>query len=83
MQHNVKPSKLAYAVTPPQTSKLQIFYKALHNLTALPIPAISAMSLNLHETIITSTISYHHPILTLTNLVFSHLISKNERSHCK
>ena len=50
-------------------SKLQIFYKAIHTLTALPIPT---MLLDLHITITVSTISYHHPILTLTNLVFSH-----------
>ena len=35
------------------------------------------MSLDLHETIIASTISYHHPILTPTNLTsFSHQLFK-------
>ena len=33
------------------------------------------MLLDLHVTITVSTISYNHPILTLTNLVFSHQLA--------
>ena len=64
-------------------SKLQIFYKALHNLTALPIPDYFSHVTRLHETIIASTtytyVSYHQPILILTNLFFSIYYSNLEQ----
>ena len=56
-------------------SKLQIFYKAIHNLTALPIPDYSIPP-DLHGIITAFTMSSHHQTLTHTSLVSFHQLSE-------